>query len=359
VGGVLRTGLLFGGKSAEHRVSVVSARGVAAGFHRDRIECIPLAVTRSGRWLPPDISRRILEGDAVEVAEPDPAAGSILGRPGGGGLFLSRPGEVALPIQLDVVFPVIHGWGGEDGRIQAFLELAGIPFVGAGVAGSAVAMDKGLARSILERERVPMAPWRCLTAVEIGRAAGRIGEELMVAPGFPLFVKPANGGSSVGISRVEHPGDLASALELALAHDTRVVVEQALDAREIECAVLGNSRPEAAEPGEVVPGAEFYTYDDKYHDGRAKLHIPADLPEDTMNRIRSLALQVFRCLDLSGMARIDFLIDRQSGVVYFNEANTIPGFTPISMYAKLWEAAGLPYPELLNRLVELALERRR
>ncbi len=346
MGGLIRTGLLFGGNSVEHRVSVVSARGVAAGFDPERIECIP-------------ITRPILEGDAVEVHEPDPAAGSILGRPGGGGLLLSRPGEEALPLQLDLVFPVIHGWGGEDGRIQAFLELAGVPYVGAGVAGSAVAMDKGLARGILEREGMPMAAWRCLAAGEIQRTGSGILEQLASVPGFPLFVKPANGGSSLGISRVERRQDLSAALELALAHDTRVVVEQALDAREIECAVLGNREPEAAAPGEVLPGAEFYTYDDKYHDGRAELHIPADLTVETMDRIRTMALQVFRCLDLAGMARIDFLMDRRTGVVYFNEANTIPGFTPISMYAKLWEAAGLTYPELLNRLIALALERAR
>jgi D-alanine-D-alanine ligase len=218
-------------------------------------------------------------------------------------------------------------------------------------------MDKGLARGILEREGVPMASWQCLTGEQIDQAGDRIGQILAGSPGYPMFVKPANGGSSVGISRVETPSDLAAALELALTHDSRVVVEQALDAREIECAVLGNRRPEAAEPGEIIPGAEFYTYEDKYHDGKATLHIPADIPEETAEQVREMALQVFRTLDLAGMARIDFLLDRKTGRVCFNEANTIPGFTPISMYAKLWEAAGLSYPDLLTRLVELALER--
>jgi D-alanine-D-alanine ligase len=201
-----------------------------------------------------------------------------------------------------------------------------------------------------------MAPWRCLTAGQIERAWSGIREDLAGEPGFPLVVKPANGGSSLGISRVDRPADLSAALEMALSHDTRVVVEKALDAREIECAVLGNRTPEAAPPGEVVPGGLFYTYDDKYHGGTAELRIPAELPRETSDRIRDLALQVFRCLDLAGMARIDFLVDRLSGAVYFNEANTIPGFTPISMYAKLWEAAGVPYPELLNRLIALALD---
>jgi D-alanine-D-alanine ligase len=337
-------------------VSVVSARGVAAGFDRNRIECVPVAVTRRGRWLPPELSRTILDSDAVEVPEPEPEAGSVLGRPGGG-LFLSVPGQAPVPLELDVAFPVIHGWGGEDGRLQAFLELAGIPYVGAGVAGSAAAMDKGLARGILQREGLPMAPWRCLTGAEIEQAGDGIIQDLATSPGLPLFVKPANGGSSVGISKVEHPSELVAALELALAHDTRVVVEQALDAREIECAVLGNNRPQAAPPGEIVPGAEFYTYEDKYHDGKATLHIPADIAEETAEQVMAMALQAFRSLDLAGMARIDFLLDRRTGAVYFNEANTIPGFTPISMYAKLWEAAGLPYTDLLTRLVELGRER--
>ena len=243
--------------------------------------------------------------------------------------------------------------------MQAALELAGIPCVGAGVAGSAVAMDKGLARSVLDREGFPMAPWVCLTADEIEGDADGVQAALAVRPGFPLFVKPANGGSSVGISRVDRPAGLAPALRLALAHDSRVVVEQALDAREIECAVLGNSEPDVAVPGEVVPGAEFYTYDDKYHDGKAELHIPADLPAETTERVRDLAARAFRLLDLAGMARIDFLLERSSGELYFNEANTIPGFTPISMYAKLWEASGLAYPDLLSRLVDLALTRDR
>jgi D-alanine-D-alanine ligase len=201
-----------------------------------------------------------------------------------------------------------------------------------------------------------MAEWRCLDSLEIAKAGDSIREQLAALPGFPMFVKPANGGSSLGISRVEGPEELPAALEMALAHDTRLVVERALDAREIECAVLGNRAPEVAPPGEVVPGARFYTYEDKYLDGKAELHIPADLPPETADRIRNLALQVFRSLDLAGMARIDFLLERTTGEVYFNEANTIPGFTPISMYAKLWEAAGVPYSELLNRLIDLALE---
>ena len=358
MGGPIRTGLLFGGNSDEHRVSIVSARGVLAGFHRDRIDCIPVAVTRTGRWLPTDRSRLILEGDAVEVPELDPAAGSILGRPGGG-LVVSVPGKPLTPLDLDVVFPVIHGWGGEDGRLQAFLELAGVPYVGTGVAGSAVAMDKGLARGILEREGIPMAVWRCITAAEVDQDGSGLAVELAASPGFPMFLKPANGGSSVGISRVDRPSDLVAALELALAHDSRVVVEQALDAREIECAVLGNSRPEASVPGEVIPGAEFYTYDDKYHDGTAELRIPADLSGETAEQVRTLATRIFRYLDLAGMARIDFLLDRSTGVLHFNEANTIPGFTPISMYAKLWEESGLPYADLLDRLVALGIERNR
>jgi D-alanine-D-alanine ligase len=355
----LRVGLLFGGDSVEHEVSVISARGVAAGFDGGRIECVPIGVTPDGRWLTPDRSAEILASDRPRVQlEPSEDDGARLAAsPGGGGLLAVSPGKVPAPVELDAVFPVIHGWGGEDGRLQGLLDLSGIPCVGAGPAGSAVAMDKEMARSMLAFHDVPMAAWRSLRRSRFQADPGSTVDELMEALGAPMFVKPANGGSSLGISRVSRREQLRPALELAFDHDRKAVVEQALDAREIECAVLGNDLPEASVPGEIVPAAEFYTYEDKYLDGEAELIIPAELEPATAEKIRNLAVAAFRVLDLAGMARVDFLLERETGRICFNEANTLPGFTPISMYSKMWEASGVGYTELLGRLVDLALRR--
>jgi D-alanine-D-alanine ligase len=355
----LRIGLLFGGDSVEHEVSVMSARSVAAGFDAERIECVPIGVTGDGRWLSPEHSAAILasDGKRVEAGSGKDDGSSVAALPGGGGLMLMAPGKAPEEVHLDAAFPVIHGWGGEDGRLQGLLELAGIPCVGAGLLGSAVAMDKEMTRTLLAFHDVPMAPWRSLRSSVFREYPEASMDRLTGSLGLPLFVKPANGGSSVGISRVDDAGGLRAALELAFRHDRKAVVEKALDAREIECAVLGNELPEASIPGEIIPAAKFYTYEDKYLDDKAELIIPAVLDPEGVEKVRDLAVAAFRVLDLAGMARMDFLLERETGEIHFNEANTLPGFTPISMYSKLWEASGVGYSELLGRLVDLAIGR--
>ncbi len=354
---VRRVGLLFGGASVEHEVSVVSARGVAAALDPARFACVPLAVAGDGSWLSPEASARILESGAARV-EPGPGDDGLrlAATPGGGLVAVSRDGA-ARRLAIDVVFPVVHGWGGEDGRVQGLLELAGIPCVGAGVLGSAAGMDKAAAKAIFEHAGLPVGPWRLLRRESFLENRERACRALGDALGFPLFVKPANGGSSVGITKVKGPEALDAALQEAFSYDAKAVIERGLDAREIECAVLGNDRPRASIVGEIVPSGEFYDYASKYLDGSSRLLIPAPLPEGTAERVRDLAVRAFSSLDLAGMARVDFFVERASGAIWLNEVNTLPGFTPISMYPKLWEASGLSYPELLGRLLELALER--
>lgn len=353
----LRVGLLFGGASVEHEVSVVSARGVAAALDPDRFETVPLGICGDGRWLPPAESAQVLGSAALRVGAGEGTGSRLVVDPGFGGLLKMGPGAEAQRVPLDVVFSVVHGWGGEDGRIQGLLELAGIPCVGAGVLGSAVGMDKQVAKALFTERGLPVGPWRSLRHDEW--LQDRPGEEarLLTALGLPVFVKPANGGSSVGISKVRTQAELPAAMDLAFALDGKVVVEKGLEAREVECAVLGNDRPEASIPGEIVPSGEFYDYASKYEDGTSKLLIPAPLTPAASDEIRALAIRAFRALELRGMARVDFFVEKTTGRVLLNEVNTLPGFTPISMYPKLWEATGLTYRELLTRLIELARER--
>ena len=350
---------MFGGYSVEHEVSVISARGVASAMAQTAMVCVPLGVTGQGEWLAPDSAGEILAGTAPRVEVPQPDNGErIVLQPGGGGLMLFRPGREHQPLSIDVLFPLVHGWGGEDGRLQGALELAGTPYVGAGVAGSSLAMDKQIARQILHANGLDVTPGRALTRAAFDRDVAEAAVERLLAElGLPLFVKPANGGSSVGIHRVARAEALREALEDAFQYDRKLVVEQGVAAREIECAVLGNDEPEASGLGEIVPQREFYDYAAKYEEDSTRLDIPALLDDATTQRIRRRAIRAFEALDLCGFARIDFLLERTSGRIYVNEANTLPGFTPISMFPKLWEAAGLDYPRLIERLVELARER--
>lgn len=369
----LRVVVLFGGRSVEREVSRISARTIAGGLDPARYDVVPIAVGEDGRFLPALASARLLsEG---RVPEKFLAAESGAVSPG------LVPAEIG-PGKADVVFPIIHGTTGEDGALQGLLEILGLPYVGAGVTGSAIGMDKAVFRALLREAGIPQArtivlPRRQLAphpnpasaeasagrplpdASSEARSAKEEGEGVRSAGlELPLFVKPACGGSSVGISKVKRWEDLDAALELAWAYDDRALVEEGIDARELECAVLGNDEPKASVVGEIVPGHEFYDYDDKYRDDKAKLLIPADVSAAVAARVREMAVAVFQVCGLSGMARVDFFLERTSSRVLVNEVNTLPGFTAISMYPKLWEASGLPLPKLLDELIRLALERK-
>ena len=338
----LQVALLFGGRSGEHEVSLVSAASVAAGLrpHHD-VSCV--LIDKAGRWL------------LQEGAAPRPSGGEsvfLAPVPGDAGRLrrLADARELARP---DVFFPVLHGTYGEDGTVQGLLELAAVPYVGAGVAASAASMDKAMMKALFARAGLPQPDYRVLVGRDAAAEARLVGEL-----GLPLFVKPANLGSSVGISKVKTPGALAPALDAAFAYDRKVVVERGLDVRELEVSVLGNDAPEASVPGEVVPDREFYDYDSKYAaDSRTGLLIPAPLDPATTQEVRRLGVAAFQAVDAAGFARVDFFLEKATGRLLVNEINTIPGFTSISMYPKLWEASGLSYPDLLARLVALGLER--
>ena len=336
--------VLFGGRSGEHEVSLRSGASVAealAGSHH----VLPVLVDREGGWW-------LQEGPGVRETGGQPVF--LAARPQDGGA-LRRLEDARVVAHPDVYFPVLHGTYGEDGTVQGLLELAGVPFVGSGTAASAAGMDKALMKGVFTAAHVPQAEYRILLRHE------RPGARAHVEPlGLPLFVKPANAGSSVGVSKVKRWEDLEAALDAAFAYDRKVVAESGLDAREIEVSVLGNNRPEVSVPGEIVPDREFYDYDSKYSvESRTELRIPAPLPEEVTQEVRDLALRVFRCLDACGYARVDFLVDRATLRPFVNEINTIPGFTSISMFPKLWEVSGVAYDDLVGRLVQLGLERHR
>jgi len=354
-----RVGLFFGGRSVEHEVSVLSARGVAAAVAGTALELVPVGVTGEGRWLSPGASRLLLDSEQARVcADPSTDDGSsVVANPGSGQLWELRKDGSSRPLEIELVFPLVHGWGGEDGRLQGALELTGLPYVGSGVAASALAMDKILARMVLEANGVPGVSWIALDRAALSDVAPSVADRVEAELGYPVFVKPANGGSSVGISRVGGVAELDAALERAFACDRRVIVEEGIDAREVECALIGNERAQAAVLGEIVPSGEFYDYAAKYLDGASELVIPAKIDDSQAETIRRHALTAFRVLDLAGYARVDFLVERTSGRIFLNEINSLPGFTPISMFPRLWEASGLPYGQLIERLVELALDR--
>ncbi len=337
-----RVALLFGGRSGEHEVSLVSAASVAAGL-RPRHDVLCVLIDKAGRWL-------LQQGDVPQASGGEPVF--LAPVPGDLGR-LRRLADARQLSRPDVFFPVLHGTYGEDGTVQGLFELAGVPYVGAGVASSAASMDKALMKALFARAGLPQPEYRVLVGRD-GAAEARLVGEL----GLPLFVKPANLGSSVGISKVKAEEALAPALDAAFAYDRKVVVEKGLDVRELEVAILGNDSPEASVPGEVVPDREFYDYDSKYAaDSRTGLRIPAPLDEATTREVRRLGKAAFQAVDAAGLARVDFFLDKSTGQLLVNEINTIPGFTSISMYPKLWEASGLAYGELLSRLVSLGLER--
>ncbi len=347
----LRVGLLFGGRSVEHEVSISSATSILKALDRTRYDISVIEVDRSGHWHLRDADDFSAEesgkGREITLAPvPDTAT-----------LFpVSAPARHA--IALDVIFPIIHGRGGEDGALQGLLELKEIAYVGSGVLGSAIQMDKDIAKKLLSQAGLPVLPWLTFRQHELEEtrlelAVASVEDEL----GYPVFVKPANSGSSVGINKARNADELVAGLREALRHDDKLIVERGLDAREVEVAVLGDESPEASVPGEILPSHEFYDYAAKYLDSATELLIPAPLADDESLALREIAIAAFRAVDAAGMARVDFLIDRNSGQAYLNELNSLPGFTDVSMYAQLWEATGLPYPRLLDRLIDLALER--
>jgi D-alanine-D-alanine ligase len=348
-------GVIFGGRSGEHEVSLMSATSVIDALDPKKYEVIQIGITHDGKWLSgPDTLQAFkhghLEGLEPVVILPEPGREALHG--------IGEGRELTLLHKLDVVFPVLHGSFGEDGTLQGMLEMAEIAYVGAGVLASSVAMDKGLFKDLMRVHNIPVVDFIVLLADQIENDMDACVHRAEALAPYPLFTKPANMGSSVGVSKVNNRRELERGLHAAAKFDRRVLVERGLNAREIEVSVLGNEDPEASVAGEIVPGAEFYSYEAKYINDTSELHIPAQLDEDVFEEIRRLAIEAFKVIDGAGMARADFLLERETNRIYINELNTIPGFTKISMYPKLWEASGLDYPALMDRLIELALQRR-
>jgi len=345
--------LLFGGRSAEHEVSVVSARSVYAAIDRERYDVMLAGIDQQGRWyFGGKNSESLLSTTTVVPDKHVPARLSTAGTS-----LVSEDGDDLPDSDFEVVFPLLHGPYGEDGTVQGLLELAGLAYVGAGVAASAVGMDKALARAIFAASGLPQTQYSVIGRSDWRRAQVPVLERLEGEHDYPLFVKPANLGSSVGISKVYDRQELQAGLELASQYDTKLIVERSVEnARELECAVLGNEYPKASGIGEIIPGAEFYDYTTKYIDDQSELVIPALLEKSVSEAIQELAVRTFKAIDCSGLARVDFFM-RPDGSVLVNEINTMPGFTPISMYPKLWAAAGVAYGDLIDRLIQFGLER--
>lgn len=350
----IRVGIIFGGRSGEHEVSLVSATSVMAALDPEQYDVIPIGITREGRWLSSDETLAVLKAKSNTESlpgrylVPDPARKALVSLNGGEGHG------------LDVIFPVVHGTYGEDGTLQGLLELANIPYVGAGVMASAVGMDKIVQKQLHEQAGLPVVRYVWFLTSQWKDKPGKVVKRVEKELRYPVFVKPSNAGSSVGITKAHDRKELLAGLSLAARFDRKIIVEQGVkNAREIEVSVLGNDEPEASVPGEIVPSNEFYDYDAKYVDGKSTAIIPADLPRKVVKELQRLAIRAFSTLDGAGMARVDFLVARKSNRIFLNEINTIPGFTSISMYPKLWEASGVPYPRLLERLIALAIERHR
>lgn len=351
---MLRVGVIFGGRSGEHEVSVMSARSVIQGLDPAKYEVFPIGITRSGQWVHPDAARASLT--AGHVTGPEQQSLAIL--PGQAEKSLQPMGGAAALPALDVIFPVIHGTYGEDGTLQGLLEMANIPYVGAGVAGSAVGMDKALMKSVWQAAGIPQVPFLVFLRKQWEKEPQLVADRIEKELGLPVFVKPANLGSSVGISKAKTSQELHEALRVAASYDRKIVVEQSVESpREIELAVLGNDEPEVSLPGEILHGREWYDYRGKYFetDGQ-KTIIPAELSETQIKDLQKLAIEAYQALDMNGLSRVDFLMSKD-GKFYLNEVNTMPGFTPISMYGRLWEATGLKYSDLLDKMIGLAQER--
>jgi D-alanine-D-alanine ligase len=356
-GNKIRIGVIFGGRSGEHEVSQESARSVMAALDPKKYEVVMIGITKNGRWLTGNVAAA-LEAGQDDVARP----AALLPDPQSSGLMEierieARPATLSEVTHLDVVFPVLHGPYGEDGTVQGLLELAGLPYVGAGVVGSAVGMDKAIFKHVMAANGLPVLPWQLFLRSNWEQDREKMLDTVQANFHYPVFTKPANLGSSVGIQKCVDRSSLEAGLTEAFSYDRRVVVEQGANVRELEVSVLGNDEPIASVVGEIRPRREFYDYVAKYVSDDSELDIPADISPEQSEMVRTLAVKAFKAIDCAGLGRVDFLMDKDDGRLYINEINTIPGFTRISMYPKLWEASGISYPELLDKLVALALER--
>ncbi len=350
----INVGILFGGKSTEHEVSLQSAKNVIDAIDKQKYEVTLIGIDKSGRWYLNDRSHFLLNENDPKLIALNKSSINMMFVPGAEGTQAISPLDGGSASHIDVVFPVLHGACGEDGTMQGLLKLAGIPFVGAGVLGSAVGMDKDVAKRLLRDAGIPIAKFIVVHKWDReGLTFSQVSDEL----GLPLFIKPANAGSSVGVSKVRNEEQFQAALAAAFQYDTKVLIEEFIEGREVECAVLGNEAPIASRVGEIKAQQEFYSYEAKYIDENgAVLEIPANLPEDVVKQIQTVAVKAFKVLCCEGMARVDFFLTKDNRAV-INEINTIPGFTKISMYPKLWEISGISYPDLIDRLLQLALER--
>jgi D-alanine-D-alanine ligase len=356
----LRIGVVFGGQSGEHEVSLVSARAVLNGLDRDKYDVVPIGITKEGRWVAGEQAPRLLEALADPALLPGGPTTTDYSASEAGSLVQASPafGPLNAANAIDLFFPVLHGPRGEDGSLQGVFELAGVPYVGCGVLASAVGMDKVMMKHAFAAAGLALVPWLFVRRIDWQQQPTAILDQIEQQLPYPLFVKPANMGSSVGISKARNRAELEAGLHEAARYDRRIVVEQGLNIREIEVSVLGNDQPVASVPGEIIPSNEWYDYEAKYLGGESKIVIPAQLDPMLAQQIQAMAVRAFLAIDGAGLSRIDFLLERETNALYLNEVNTLPGFTPVSMYAKMWEASGLSYNQLLDRLIELALERR-
>jgi D-alanine-D-alanine ligase len=362
----LRIGILFGGRSGEHEVSLISAASVISALDPEKYEPVPIGIAKDGRWLAGTAAHKMLP-PAAPNAQSKPNLGEVL-RTGESVILSADPNVAALVpagnshhenLRVDVVFPVLHGTFGEDGAVQGLLDLAGLPYVGSGVLGSAVGMDKDVQKRLFLQAKLPVGEFLAVLRADWEKSRSKTLRAIQKKFRFPVFVKPATLGSSVGMTKAHNAKELAAAMDLAAEFGQKIMVERAIRGREIEVSVLGNEDPNASIPGEIVPHREFYDYAAKYLEEGTRLMIPAKLARAQVKKFQEFAVRAFRSLDLLGMARVDFFLEKRTGHILLNEVNTIPGFTSISMYPKLWEASGLPYRALLDRLIELALAQHR
>ncbi|HZR44408.1 MAG TPA: D-alanine--D-alanine ligase family protein [Ktedonobacteraceae bacterium] len=359
----IRIGIIFGGRSGEHEVSLASANSVIANLDPNKYDVVPIGITKAGTWLlGVEPAKLLASGQDVQQTTDDPAQQTT-------SVTLTADPSVRrlIPLQsseqlgdngaLDVIFPVLHGTYGEDGALQGLLEMANVPYIGCGVLGSALGMDKEKMKMIFKTIGLPVGDFLVYRRRQWEREPEAVMDTIEQRLGYPCFVKPVNLGSSVGVNKAHNRTELEHDLRIAAEYDTKIIIERNINCRELECAILGNDEPLASVVGEIIPSNEFYDYNAKYVDNKSQTIIPANIPQATAEEVRRQAIQAFLALDLSGLARIDFFLEKETGKIYINEVNTLPGFTQISMYSKLWEASGLPYSELLDRLIELAQER--